>query len=182
MTVKKPNLKKMQAECDAFNAENPVGAKVTVKLDGRDDLFETVTRSEAQIMSGHSVVIWLENVSGCYLLDRVKSVPPMTLASATVAMLTLTGMKLDPIRVITEDYGPGVGRIIITCYDRAWVGYWGTMSGKSISQFFTSCGADYLLSNLVGGLKHTKAEDAYLTRIIEAVQAGLRKQAAMATA
>lgn len=70
-TYKKPNLKKMQAACDAFNAANPVGAKVLVKLDGRDDLFETVTRSEAQILSGHSVVIWLENVSGCYLLECV---------------------------------------------------------------------------------------------------------------
>jgi hypothetical protein len=183
MIPPKPSLKKMQAECDAFNAANPVGAKVTVKLDGRDDLFETVTRSEAQILSGHSVVIWLENVSGCYLLDRVTPVPPMTLASATVSMLTLTDMKrLDPIRIVTEDYEPGKGRIIITCYDRAWVGYWGAMSGKSVSQFFTECDADYLLNNLVGGLKHTKNEDAYLTRIIEAVQAGLRKQAAMVAA
>ncbi len=30
-----------------------------------------MTRSDAQILSGHSAVIWLENVSGRYLLDRV---------------------------------------------------------------------------------------------------------------
>ena len=71
MTYKKPNVKKMQAECDAFNAACPVGGKVRVKLDFVDEPFETTTRSEAQILSGHSAVVWMENVSGCYLLDRV---------------------------------------------------------------------------------------------------------------
>lgn len=28
---------------------------------------------DAQILSGHSAVIWLENVTGCYLLDRVRA-------------------------------------------------------------------------------------------------------------
>ncbi len=32
-------------------------------------------RSDAQVLSGHSAVIWLENVSGCYLLDRVTPAP-----------------------------------------------------------------------------------------------------------
>ena len=70
---KKPNIKKLQAECDKFNAANAVGADVFVKLDGVDEPFRTKTRSVAQILSGHSAVIWLENVSGCYLLDRVSA-------------------------------------------------------------------------------------------------------------
>jgi hypothetical protein len=74
MTYKEPNVTKMQAECDAFNAACPVGGKVRVKLDFVDEPFETTTRSEAQILSGHSAVIWMENVSGCYLLDRVTPV------------------------------------------------------------------------------------------------------------
>jgi hypothetical protein len=69
--MSKPNLKKMQAECDAFNAKHPVGSEVFVKLDFVDEPFRTRTRSTAQILSGHSSVIWLDNVSGCYLLDRV---------------------------------------------------------------------------------------------------------------
>ena len=75
MTTKtrRPSVKKMQAECDKFNAANPVGSEVFVKLDGVDEPYKTKTKSEAQILSGHSAVIWLENVSGCYLLDRVKS-------------------------------------------------------------------------------------------------------------
>ena len=61
----------MQAECDRWNAENEVGAGVFVNLDGRTAPFQTKTRSAAQILSGHSAVIWLDDVSGCYLLDRV---------------------------------------------------------------------------------------------------------------
>lgn len=71
MRYVKPNPLKLQAQCDAFNALCPVGGKVRVKLDGVEEPFETVTRSEAQILSGHSPVVWMENVSGCYLLDRV---------------------------------------------------------------------------------------------------------------
>lgn len=73
--MKKPNLKKMQAECDAFNAKCPVGGLVSVELDGVDEPFETVTISEAQILSGHSAVVWMKNVSGCYLLERVTPLP-----------------------------------------------------------------------------------------------------------
>lgn len=69
--MRKPNLQQLQAECDAFNAKLPVGASVFVKLDSVDEPFKTVTRSEAQVLSGHSAVIWLKDVSGCYLLDRV---------------------------------------------------------------------------------------------------------------
>lgn len=71
--MKKPNVKKMQAECDAFNANNPIGSDVLVKLNDVDGPFRTRTRSEAQILSGHSAVIWLENVSGCCLLDCVSA-------------------------------------------------------------------------------------------------------------
>ena len=62
---------KLQAICDKFNASYPVGTEVLLKKDGHDELLPTKTRSTAQVMSGHSAVIWLENVSGCYLLDRV---------------------------------------------------------------------------------------------------------------
>lgn len=64
-------LDKLQAECDKFNAEHKVGDEVFLKKDFVDELFRTKTRSEAQVLSGHSAVIWLENVSGCYLLECV---------------------------------------------------------------------------------------------------------------
>lgn len=74
MKARRPNLAALQAGCDAFNKLHPVGTEVTVKLDFVDEPFRTKTRSTAQILSGHSAVIWLENVSGCYLLDRVTAV------------------------------------------------------------------------------------------------------------
>lgn len=66
----KPNIKALQTECDRFNAKVPVGAAVTCKMDG-GELRETVTVSPAEVLSGHSAVIWLQGISGCYLLDRV---------------------------------------------------------------------------------------------------------------
>ena len=61
---------KLQAACDKFNAATAVGAAVSVLLDG-GEVRETVTTTEAQVLSGHSAVIWLQGVSGCYLLERV---------------------------------------------------------------------------------------------------------------
>jgi hypothetical protein len=74
--VKRLSVKKLQAACDRFNATCAVGDAVFVKLDGVDVPFQTRTKSVAQILSGHSAVIWLENVSGCYLLDRVTKIQP----------------------------------------------------------------------------------------------------------
>ena len=64
---------KFQAACDKFNAAHQIGAAVSVKLDS-GEVRETVTNSEAQVMGGHSAVIWLDGVSGCYDLERVTAV------------------------------------------------------------------------------------------------------------
>lgn len=63
----------LQAACDKFNAAHQVGASFSVKLDS-GEVRETVTNSEAQVMGGHSAVIWLDGVSGCYDLERVTAV------------------------------------------------------------------------------------------------------------
>lgn len=65
---------KLQALCDAFNAKHPVGTRVMLKKDFVPEPVETKTRSEAQVLSGHSAVIWLEGVVGCYALDCVKPI------------------------------------------------------------------------------------------------------------
>ena len=61
---------KLQAACDKFNAAHQVGAAVSVELDG-GEVRETITVSEAQVLSGHTAVIWLDGISGCYDLERV---------------------------------------------------------------------------------------------------------------
>jgi hypothetical protein len=61
---------KLQAKCDKFNATHQVGAAVSVELDS-GEVRETITVSEAQVLNGHTAVIWLDGVSGCYDLERV---------------------------------------------------------------------------------------------------------------
>ncbi|WP_298407634.1 hypothetical protein [Janthinobacterium sp.] len=60
----------LQAACDKFNAAHQVGAAVSVELDS-SEIRETVTTSEAQVLSGHAAVIWLDGIRGCYDLERV---------------------------------------------------------------------------------------------------------------
>jgi hypothetical protein len=59
-----------QKDCDAWNAKHPVGTVVTVRRDN-GEVQVTKTRSAAEMLSGHTAVIWLEGISGCYMLDRV---------------------------------------------------------------------------------------------------------------
>ena len=79
MARKTPNLKTLQAECDAFNAKCEIGGPVRLKVDGSVEPLYTTTRSAAQIMSGHSSVVWMNGVSGSYLLSHVT---PITAAEA----------------------------------------------------------------------------------------------------
>lgn len=63
--------KKMVAD---WNAAHPLpGAAVEVRLDS-GEVRRTVTESEAQMLSGHTAVIWLEGISGAYALDRVTAI------------------------------------------------------------------------------------------------------------
>lgn len=68
---KPPSAKKLTEAVARWNGAHEVGAKVFVRLDSGEQR-ETVTRSPAEVLSGHSAVIWLEGISGCYLLDRVR--------------------------------------------------------------------------------------------------------------
>jgi hypothetical protein len=68
--MKRPNLAALQRQCEAFNARYSVGQPVTLRKDDGSG-FITTTRSKAEVLSGHTAVIWVEGVSGCYLLDRI---------------------------------------------------------------------------------------------------------------
>lgn len=66
-----PSAAKLQREVDAWT--HPEGTSVVfIRDDGT--ALPTKTRSRAQVLGGHSAVIWLEGVSGCVLLERVKPV------------------------------------------------------------------------------------------------------------
>jgi hypothetical protein len=74
--MRKPITAQLQATCDKFNAAHPVGTEVFLKKDFVVEPFRTTTRSTAQVLSGHSPVIWLEGVTGCYHLDCVTPILP----------------------------------------------------------------------------------------------------------
>jgi len=53
-----------------FNTECPEGTEVIVTLDD-GSTRKTQTTSEAWILGGHTAVVLLDGISGCYLLSRV---------------------------------------------------------------------------------------------------------------
>lgn len=64
-----------QVAVDAWNAKYPVGTEVefqSYKPDGPVDRYKTST--EAEVLSGHTAVVWLTGKSGCVCLDHCKAV------------------------------------------------------------------------------------------------------------
>jgi hypothetical protein len=61
-------------QVDIFNRNNPVGTRVRYRLyDGsRDGSYrETMTRTEAYLLGGHTACVFLVGVTGCVPLSRV---------------------------------------------------------------------------------------------------------------
>lgn len=97
----------------------------------------------------------------------------------TVDKITIPEQKgLDPVNVYFENYDKGQGRIIIVCYDMAWTAYWGAMGDRTIQQFVTECGADYIAGNLGNGQHYTRSKrtEEYLGRIVKAIHEHLTAQ------
>jgi hypothetical protein len=70
---RRKSQRQMELEVENWNLRNKVGALVRVRLDSGEDV-ETTTRSKAQMLSGHTPVIWVDGISGAYLLDRVEAI------------------------------------------------------------------------------------------------------------
>lgn len=73
MNRQRTKAERLQAQCDSWNEKHAIGTKVLLLKDGGEKV-KTVTRSEAQVLSGHTAVIWLEGISGCYMLDRCTAI------------------------------------------------------------------------------------------------------------
>ena len=79
--------------------------------------------------------------------------------------------KLDPISVYLEDFERGQGKITISCYDKTWSSYWGSM-GRTILEFFCTTDNNYLAKNLAnninpGVVDEEKSIDYLKNRVIE---------------
>ncbi len=81
-------------------------------------------------------------------------------------------LALDTVHVFWMDVAPSCGYVTIICYGEAWTAYFGAMNGKTIKEFFGDCDTGYLTTKLgiTPALKQSKRNEAYLGRIIEAVQ------------
>lgn len=62
--------KRLQAEVDAFNAQTPLGSEVDFFDYEGAPLKRYKTRTEAQILSGHTAVVWLEGKAGCVCVSH----------------------------------------------------------------------------------------------------------------
>ena len=62
--------KKLQAQCDAWNKQRPVGTEV-ILTDDFGEKHLTKTRSEASLLGGHTPVVWTD-LKPCYLLTRIE--------------------------------------------------------------------------------------------------------------
>jgi hypothetical protein len=61
-----------QQAVDKWNSTYQIGQAVLLLKDSGETV-RTKTRSAAEVLSGHTAVIWLEGVRGCYMLSRVKA-------------------------------------------------------------------------------------------------------------
>lgn len=65
--------KNPQSECDNWNARHAVGVVVDYsEVVGVTEPTRYTTATEAQVLSGHSAVVWLEGKSGCVQLSHCK--------------------------------------------------------------------------------------------------------------
>lgn len=67
--------------------------------------------------------------------------------------------RLDPVRVMIENYEPGKGRITVTCYGQAWTGAWFAMGGDTVQEFIKRVSNDYLIGCLAPRLESSVDDD-----------------------
>lgn len=84
----------------------------------------------------------------------------MKITETKVQSLEITEVeRLDPIRVMAENYEPGRGRITITCYGKAWTSFWPAMGGDTVQQFFIRVSNDYLIGNFAPQMQSEADDD-----------------------
>ena len=68
----RPSPHTEQAKVDRWNAAHPGDPIDVTYVKDDNSVVNTTTRSRAELLSGHTAVIWLIGVRGCVMLDRVK--------------------------------------------------------------------------------------------------------------
>lgn len=68
----KPEIKRQEKLVREWNEKYPVGTPVIVTKDDETEI-RTLTRSKATMLGGHTAVVWIEGITGCYDLERVRA-------------------------------------------------------------------------------------------------------------
>lgn len=111
--------------------------------------------------------------------EKIASLPTVlrieAVSTEVQALRIFNAPKLDPIFVVLHDMGAGSGRLVVECFGTAWSAYWGAMGDRRLREFVTDCGTDYIVGRMTPmDRRMSKREEAYLTRIVAAVQEALR--------
>lgn len=78
----------------------------------------------------------------------------MKITQSTIQQIVIRDVKsLDPVKVMIENIQPGVGNITITCFGKSWTSYWGSMSDRTIQEFFVDCNDSYLINCIDRGIR-----------------------------
>ncbi|HFU4523188.1 TPA: hypothetical protein ACGPBP_001631 [Klebsiella variicola] len=84
----------------------------------------------------------------------------ITIEKMDVLSFTITGAeRLDPVRVMIENYEPGKGRITVTCYGQAWTGAWFAMGGDTVQAFIQRVSNEYLIGYFDPQMESTVDDD-----------------------
>lgn len=84
----------------------------------------------------------------------------MKIETMDVLAFTITDVeRLDPVRVMIENYEPGKGRITITCFGKAWTGAWSAMGGDTVQAFIKRVSNEYLIGYFDPQLESTVDDD-----------------------
>jgi hypothetical protein len=77
----------------------------------------------------------------------------MKITKSQVTKIILSGLNgLDNVAVYLEDFAPGEGKLIITCFSSSWTYYWGHMGKQhNLSSFIRKASVDYLAGKLMNG-------------------------------
>ena len=90
----------------------------------------------------------------------------MKVENSNVLAFTISEVeRLDPVRVMIENYDPGKGRITITCYGQAWTGAWFAMGGDTVQEFIKRVSNDYLIGYFDPQLQSTVDDDNDANRL-----------------
>ncbi len=105
------------AVIDAWNRENPPGTPVIVTKDDGNN-YATTTRSYAEMLGGHTPVIWLVGRSGCVELDRVAA--GQCVAKPVAVIYCYADFRNDrcPAKIEGNDYTSAVAACLACSFSK----------------------------------------------------------------